>query len=183
MSFISFGTEFFSIAPPEPYYPMIDHTLETLFLMFFLLATIKKSMPELNKSFVNIFFYVNLATLFISSLLIFFNYAISYEQGISFSHHWGNLVYEASHLTMIEILIFIFTFQLIIKKEKENVLFLLAMLPWVTGHIGHVLNLVIADNYFEPRNWIVWLALATGAILLFYAFKLLYENELDKKNG
>ncbi len=175
---IKFLEVFFKLRPLEPFFPIVDHILETIFFIFLLTGVLHLFLTSLKSQIINKILLVNLIALGIMSAIIFNSYVTFYEMGIRFGNHWGDIFFESWHIIILESLIFIFSFAFLVKKQRRSIMFLIVVLVWFLGHVGHLVNLAVSDNTFIFLKWLEWPLTTISIAMLYFIFrgiKLGYE--------
>jgi len=135
----------FGVAKPEPYFPVVDHLLDTLFLVLILYALMRVVWRQHLDS-VNLFL---LADLVATGLLAFFigrGYISVWQEGMRFGGYWGDHVFEVYHAVLILFAIYLLVPVGWRSRSTGTVLMGGGFALLFVSHLNHLYNLLTASN-------------------------------------
>ncbi len=133
------------IPKPEPFHPIIDHFLATLFFLLLAYAILKPLLKGYETT-LNLLFYNYLAFLVVLTLIIGFDYAIHWKNGMKFGMHWGDIVFESFQVVLMVVVVAALYRVWKSVKSRSTALIGLAFALWIVAHIDQLYNIVTTQN-------------------------------------
>ncbi len=151
-SILELRYQFTGIPKPEPYFPLIDHTMETLFLVLIVYALMRVIWKQ-HISNVNFFLFANLAITLLLAFVIGRSYINTWHEGMLFGNHWGDHVFEVYHAVLILSSIYLLVSVGMKLHSTGTLLIGTGFLLLFISHINHIYNLLTASN--ENVFWFI----------------------------
>jgi len=134
-----------ALPSPEPYHPIIDHFLETLFFLLAAYAILRPVFLK-HREAIDALLWNNLLLFLGATVFIFYDYSSSYVQGMHFGAHWGDIALESYQLLIMLGIIFAMDYVWMRSRASTALLATTAFSLWALSHVFHILNMLLARN-------------------------------------